>query len=147
MTTAEVHAQPPYAPLPRWWTAVVLCLAATSMGASLAYMWVHERPPSAAYALVNSAPSVASAMPALGCDNCGRVEAVLALAGAARGGTTPVHGEGATASVRRKTVYQVKVRMDDGNLRVLRLTQPLSVGTLVSLQRGVLRVLSASLGS
>lgn len=156
MLTAEIRnpSQPPsvhvFAPAPvlfasAWVKAGIWLLAVASLGASLASMDSQERPASAAYALdrdwaansplgalrIEPAPE---AMPPLAvpmpvCAVCGRVESVLPMP------PLPLAG--------RKTVFEVRVRMEDGQIRTVHLEKRLALGTLVTLEHGVLRVANA----
>jgi hypothetical protein len=143
-------------PTPVWMVVLMVCLAAASLGASLAYMGTAERPPAAAYALdrdwsatsplgVDPARPAAPpmAIPAPVCDTCGRVEAVVAMArpaGARSASADNVSAEGGKARVSaRRPMFEIQVRMQDGHTRTVHADKPLAVGTPVTLENGVLR--------
>lgn len=149
----------PPAPTPAWLVVLVLCLAAASLAASLAYMGTAERPPSAGYALdrdwaaasplgVNGAAPAQAPMkiPEVVCDVCGRVEAVVSVmrppADRLASGSTAGDGRKSRAT-GRKPVFEIQVRMDDGQTLTVHAEKPLAVGTFVKLEHGVLRPVNA----
>lgn len=117
-----------------WWMALgIFSLAFASIGASLAYMWEHERPSGG---VVETAAELSHpGRYALSvCANCGLVEAVeLVLE------QRPAHRGGRLA--RKAPVYQVRVRMEDGDTRTVPQSAPLAIGARVMLRDGVLRLI------
>lgn len=147
---------PPSTPV--WMVVLMVCLAAASLGASLAYMGTAERPPAAAYALdrdwsavsplgVDPARPAAApmAIPAPVCDTCGRVEAVVAVTRPAVSRPAQAQADNATAeggkarTSARRPMFEIQVRMQDGHTRTVHADKPLAVGTPVTLENGVLR--------
>lgn len=67
----------------------------------------------------------------------GSGRAVATVVGAVGGGWA---GHEVEKRVRQTTAYAVRVRMDDGSMRTLEQSQPVSVGSPVRVQQGVARV-------
>ncbi|APW35943.1 hypothetical protein RD110_00895 [Rhodoferax koreense] len=122
--------------------AGVWLLAAASLGVSLVYTGSEEHVASPGYALdrdwaasspLGVGPAAQAAAPQAAatptCAVCGRVEAVASM--------PHVQASG------KKTVFEVRVRMEDGRAQTVRVEKRLAVGTPVMLEHGVLRVASA----
>ena len=147
---------PAPAPTPGWMIVLMVCIAAATLAASLAYMGTAERPPAAGYALdrdwsaasplgVDPAAPTQSPMkiPTPVCDVCGRVEAVVSVLRPPEERVAAGEGGRKSRANGRKPIFEVQVRMDDGQTRTVHVEKPLAVGTLVTLEHGVLRPANA----
>jgi hypothetical protein len=156
-SASNTASSPAPAPTPAWMIVLMVCIAAATLAASLAYMGTAERPPAAGYALdrdwsaasplgVDPAAPTQSPMkiPTPVCDVCGRVEAVVSVLRPPEERVAAA-GEGGRKSRAngRKPIFEVQVRMDDGQTRTVHVEKPLAVGTLVTLEHGVLRPANA----
>ena len=144
-------SQRPAAPPSLWkspWTTVgVWCLAAVSLGASLAYTGADEKPTSthrdwstiAAMGLgvdpVAAEEPPTAPVTRAACEVCGRVEAVAQVPAA----ETRLGAPAAARPKARKPLYEVQVRMDTGLVRVVRVESPPALGSEVTLEQGALR--------
>ena len=153
-SAGSTASSPVPASTPVWMIVLVLCIAAATLAASLAYMGTAERPPAAGYALdrdwsaasplgVDPVASTQAPMkiPAPVCDVCGRVEAVVSVIRPPD--ERPGEGGRKSRANGRKPVFEVQVRMDDGQTRTVHVEKPLAIGTLVTLEHGVLRPVNA----